>query len=49
MIVMFILWLVVLVCMVRRPSWVPGLAVVTLVLTAVLLKLHMTDPIPLNF
>lgn len=49
MIVMFILWLAVLWCAVRRPSWVPALAVVTIVLTGVLLKLHMTSAIPLNF
>ena len=49
MLSMFVLWLVVFAGIARRWRWTPALVVVTLVWTAVLLKSHMTDPIPLNF
>jgi hypothetical protein len=32
-----------------RKKWVPVLAIVSMIWTLVLLRLHMTDPIPLNF
>lgn len=46
---MFVLWFIVFVGIFLRKKWVPALVVVTLVWTAVLLRMHMTDPIPLNF
>ena len=49
MILMFLLWVAVLWAAVRRPRWVPALTLVTLVVTGVLLRLHMTSSIPLNF
>ncbi|MDD2858714.1 MAG: hypothetical protein PHU75_08580 [Candidatus Nanopelagicales bacterium] len=49
MLSMFVLWLVVFAGIVLRWRWTPGIVIVTLVWTAVLLKLHMNDAIPLNF
>jgi len=49
MLSMFILWAIVLVAVFRRPRWVIPLTLVTLVWTIVLLDLHMTSTIPLNF
>jgi nitrate/nitrite transporter NarK len=49
MLSMFVLWLVVFAGIVLRWRWTPGLVIVTLIWTAVLLKLHMNDAIPLNF
>ena len=46
---MFLLWAVVDVGAFLRKRWVIPLTLLTLVWTLVLLKLHMTDPIPLNF
>lgn len=49
MLSMFVLWLIVFIGIARHWRWTPGLAIVTLAWTLVLLRLHMTDPIPLNF
>ena len=46
---MFLLWAVVYAGIVLRKRWVIPVTVLTLVWTLVLLKLHMTNPIPLNF
>ena len=46
---MFLLWAVVYAGIFLRKRWAIPLAVLTLVWTLVLLKLHMTNPIPLNF
>lgn len=46
---MFVLWLAVAWAIVRRPTWVPALTIVTLITTGVMLRLHMTSEIPLNF
>lgn len=49
MLSMFVLWAIVLLGIFRRQRWVVPVALVTIVWTVVLLRLHMTDPIPLNF
>jgi hypothetical protein len=49
MLSMFVLWAIVFVGVFLRQRWVTPLAIVTIVWTVVLLRLHMTDPIPLNF
>jgi len=49
MLSMFLLWIAVFLGIFFRKKWVPPLAVVSLIWTLVLLRLHMTDPIPLNF
>jgi len=46
---MFVLWVVVFAGIFLRKRWVIPVTLVTLVWTLVLLKMHMTDPIPLNF
>ena len=46
---MFLLWAVVYAGIFLRKRWAIPLTVLTLVWTLVLLKLHMTNPIPLNF
>ena len=46
---MFVLWIAVFLGIFFRKKWVPALAVVSLIWTLVLLRLHMTDPIPLSF
>ncbi len=46
---MFALWTIVFIGIFLRQRWVTPLAVVTLAWTLVLLTLHMSDPIPLNF
>ena len=46
---MFVLWIVVFAGIFRRARWTIPVAVVTMIWSLVLLKLHMTDPIPLNF
>ncbi|MFZ4485481.1 MAG: hypothetical protein ACOYO9_02720 [Candidatus Nanopelagicales bacterium] len=46
---MFVLWIVVFAGISRRARWTIPVAVVTMLWSLVLLKLHMTDPIPLNF
>ena len=49
MLSMFVLWFVVFIGVFLRRKWTIPLTIVTLVWTAVLLRLHMTDPIPLSF
>ena len=49
MLSMFVLWIVVFAGISRRARWTIPVAVVTMLWSLVLLKLHMTDPIPLNF
>lgn len=46
---MFVLWTVVLIGVFLRKRWTIPLSLVTLGWTVILLRLHMTDPIPLNF
>lgn len=46
---MFALWIVVFLGVFFKRRWTIPLALVTLVWTLVLLRLHMTSPIPLNF
>ena len=45
----FVLWIVVFAGIFLRARWTIPVAVVTMIWSLVLLKLHMTDPIPLNF
>lgn len=49
MLSMFVLWAIVFLGIFLRRRWVTPLVLVTIVWTLVLLRLHMTDPIPLNF
>lgn len=49
MLSMFVLWIAVFIGIFRKWRWTPGLAILTLIVTVLLLKAHMTDPIPLNF
>ena len=49
MISMFVLWAIVCWGVFRGQRWVPVLTLVTLAWTVVLLRLHMTSAIPLNF
>jgi len=49
MFLMFALWIAVFFGIFRKWRWTPGLAILTLVVTVILFKAHMTDPIPLNF
>ncbi len=49
MLSMFVLWILVFVGVFRQRKWVLPLTIVALIWTAVLLRLHMTDPIPLEF
>lgn len=46
---MFALWIIVFIGIFLRQRWVTPLVLVTLAWTLVLLRMHMTDPIPLNF
>ncbi len=49
MLSMFVIWIIVFIGIARGWRWVPVLAIANLAWTLVLLKSHMTDPIPLNF
>ena len=49
MLSMFVLWFVVFIGVFLRRKWTIPLTIVTLVWTVVLLRLHMTDLIPLSF
>jgi hypothetical protein len=49
MLSMFLVWIAVFAGIFFRWRWTPGLALVAMAWTLVLLRLHMTDPIPLNF
>lgn len=49
MLSMFVLWIVAFIGVFLRWRWTPAVVIVTLVWTLVLLKLHMSSDIPLNF
>jgi hypothetical protein len=49
MFLMFVVWLVVFVGIFRGWRWTPLLALANLAYTLLVLRIHMTDPIPLNF
>lgn len=49
MFLMFVLWGVVFVGIFLRWRWVPLLVLANLAYTLLVLRVHMTDPIPLNF
>lgn len=49
MLSMFILWFIVFIGVFTRRKWTIPVTIVSLVWTVVLLRLHMTDPIPLSF
>jgi len=49
MFLMFVVWLVVFVGIFRGWRWTPLLALANLAYTLIVLRVHMTDPIPLNF
>lgn len=49
MLSMFLIWIVVFIGTFFQRRWVIPLSLVALVWTVVLLRLHMTDPIPLSF
>lgn len=49
MLLMFVIWLVVFIGIFRGWRWVPLLALANLAYTLLVLRIHMTDPIPLNF
>lgn len=49
MLSMFVLWIIVFLGVFFRRHWVIPLSVVAIVWTLVILRLHMTDPIPLSF
>lgn len=49
MLLMFVLWGVVFLGIFRHWRWIPILVLVNLAYTLLVLKTHMTDPIPLNF
>lgn len=46
---MFACWILTAFTVVKAPRWVPVAAIVTLVVTALLLKAHITDPIDVEF
>ena len=46
---MFALWTIVFIGIFLRKRWVMPVALVTLVVTTLLLKYHMSSDIPLNF
>lgn len=45
----FLLWIIAFVALFRRSRWTPALVIVTLIATAVFLKVNIDQPIPLNF
>lgn len=49
MLSMFLLWIAAFVGVFLRWRWTPGLVLIALGWTAVLLKLHMSSSLPLNF
>ncbi|MDO8732131.1 MAG: hypothetical protein Q7L55_06115 [Actinomycetota bacterium] len=46
---MFLLWMAAFLAIILRWKWTIALVLVCLVWTAVILKSHISDPIPLNF
>ena len=49
MLLMFVVWFVVFIGIFRRWRWTPILVLANLAYTLLVLRIHMTDPIPLNF
>ena len=49
MFLMFVIWIVVFIGVFRGWRWTPLLALANLGYTLLVLRVHMTDPIPLNF
>ena len=49
MLSMFVLWIIVFAGLFQRARWTIPVAIVAMLWSLVLLNLHMTDPIPLNF
>ena len=49
MFLMFVIWVVVFIGIFRGWRWTPLLVVANLGYTLLVLRIHMTDPIPLNF
>ena len=49
MLLMFVAWFVVFVGIFLRWRWTPLLVLANLAYTLIVLRIHMTDPIPLNF
>lgn len=49
MLAMFVLWIAAFVGVFLRWRWTPAVVIVTLVVTVILLRAHMTSSIPLNF
>jgi hypothetical protein len=49
MFAMFVLWIAAFVGVFLRKRWTTGLVIAALIWTAVLLKLHISSSIPLNF
>jgi hypothetical protein len=49
MFAMFAAWMIVVGFIFARPKWVPVATIASLVLTLILLRSHISDPIPLNF
>jgi hypothetical protein len=45
---MFALWLIVFILVLRKSKFVPGLTIVTLIWTLILLRLHMTSDLGLS-
>lgn len=46
---MFVAWMVTFALVFVKPKYAPVAAILTMVLTLVLLRSHISDPIPLNF
>lgn len=49
MLAMFLLWIVVFIGVFAHWRWTPGIALAALGWTLVLLRLHMSSTLPLNF
>jgi hypothetical protein len=49
MFLMFVIWVVVFIGIFRGWRWTPLLVLANLGYTLLVLRIHMTDPIPLNF
>ena len=49
MLLMFLLWIAAFVGVFLRWRWTPAVVIVTLIVTVILLRAHMTSAIPLNF
>jgi hypothetical protein len=49
MLLMFVLWILAFVGVFLRWRWTPGIVIVSLIWTLILLKSHMSSELPLNF